>query len=490
MPEQLRYIPLSALPPAQSLADATALRDRFSSALTTTLDAVNAHTAEYPRSTIYTGLAGISYLNYHLSRSPVLPPTSRTALRTLAQKQLRAALKADPLSPPRSGAKVALLDTSIGPAALVLLYQLHYYADIASASTPFANSTSAGAGTGTRSPFSKTSCARCAELLKSAFQLALAAEPDADPEDGCELLYGRAGLLHALLLLRNAAQDIDPTADGGLRALLDPVISDAALGGLVNNIVARGVQGAERFRLDVSRGKGKGREDECMPALMWSWHGKRYLGGAHGVAGILLVLLHAPPALFEAHAGKIRETLRYIVSLQDAEGNWPTKAMAGSSRTGGNELVQWCHGAPGTIPLLARTLYLSRADPSPLSLDAPLTDTLTTALARAADVTYARGMLRKGPGLCHGVAGCASALFAAADVDDERRLVQGCHLLVGYLELSARAGGRAFARPDYPWSLYEGLGGLCAVLGEAVERLGEGQSGSGRWGVLGGGGLV
>ena len=95
----------------------------------------------------------------------------------------------------------------------------------------------------------------------------------------------------------------------------------------------------------------------------------------------------------------------------------------------------------------------------------------------------ARGLLRKGPGLCHGAAGNASALFCASDALGRAgaahrdaaasAMAGGVRLLLRCVALRGQGvdGAPAFGRPDRPWSLYEGEAGLCAVLAEAVERV-------------------
>ena len=57
------------------------------------------------------------------------------------------------------------------------------------------------------------------------------------------------------------------------------------------------------------------------------------------------------------------------------------------------ELVHWCHGAPGTVYLLARAWLTWREEK------------YLAALRRAGDLCWEKGLLRKGPGICHGVAG-------------------------------------------------------------------------------------
>lgn len=66
-----------------------------------------------------------------------------------------------------------------------------------------------------------------------------------------------------------------------------------------------------------------------------------------------------------------------------------------SKEPGRDRLVQWCHGAPGPLLLFARA-YETWNDPRYLAW-----------AEDAADVVWARGFLRKGNGLCHGVAGNA-----------------------------------------------------------------------------------
>lgn len=96
--------------------------------------------------------------------------------------------------------------------------------------------------------------------------------PNDNTDDGSEVLYGRAGLLYALLYLRNAIQDYGQQQ----RTSLENLISDTTISRLVDSIVSRGKRGAHL--LSLRNGGG-----ENLPPLMWSWHGKQYLGAAHGV---------------------------------------------------------------------------------------------------------------------------------------------------------------------------------------------------------------
>jgi Lanthionine synthetase C-like protein len=122
----------------------------------------------------------------------------------------------------------------------------------------------------------------CVRTLRSAVQAALKAEYPA--QDGCEVLYGRAGLLYALLLLRSgfvkSQGDVRPRSgsreDSILNQLQD-LISDSTLRSIVRDLVERGEVGAKGLSSHI---RSSGLPD---PSLMWSWHGKMYLGAAHGV---------------------------------------------------------------------------------------------------------------------------------------------------------------------------------------------------------------
>lgn len=124
---------------------------------------------------------------------------------------------------------------------------------------------------------------------------------------------------------------------------------------LVDEIVARGRRGAKSYS-----GEARTHDKNSLraPALMWSWHGKRYLGGAHGVggslvthrisivslkslydatAGILQMLVSAPDSMLERHWDAILQTVEWLINAQDPKtGNWAHKAtrdMLSSSGT-------------------------------------------------------------------------------------------------------------------------------------------------------------
>ncbi len=91
---------------------------------------------------------------------------------------------------------------------------------------------------------------------------------------------------------------------------------------------------------------------------MYEYYNTEYLGAGHGLASILQALLSMPPSYLSARpeaATAVRSSLDYLLGLQTPEGNFPC-AMdeVDRPRRTKDELVHWCHGAPGTIYVMAR----------------------------------------------------------------------------------------------------------------------------------------
>jgi len=109
-----------------------------------------------------------------------------------------------------------------------------------------------------------------------------------------ELLYGRAGYLYSLLFVRSHC------------------------GQIVDEFLIKTVA-----EVILNQGKTLGRLTGSWP-LMWEWHDKKYLGAAHGVAGILYILLLAKPWLPNDSIAQIVETAEKLLSLQWRSGNFPS----------------------------------------------------------------------------------------------------------------------------------------------------------------------
>ena len=75
-------------------------------------------------------------------------------------------------------------------------------------------------------------------------------------------------------------------------------------------------------------------------------------GAAHGISAILQMLMSVPDYLLTRPdvSRDVKITLDYLAGLQQPNGNYPC-AMdeLGGRRPEPEELIHWCHGAPGTL---------------------------------------------------------------------------------------------------------------------------------------------
>ena len=151
-----------------------------------------------------------------------------------------------------SGSRTSFIETSMGTASLILVQHLRRPSEA-----------------------TRKRLKDAAPVVEDAIQLAVGEVLD---NDGCEVLYGRAGLLYCLLYLRTQLSAIEGSSGNDVRATITKLSSDGNISLLVNDIVARGRWGAIDYARELPDG-----ERQLVPALMWTWHGKRYLGAAHGV---------------------------------------------------------------------------------------------------------------------------------------------------------------------------------------------------------------
>src|SRR5205085_1765169 len=80
---------------------------------------------------------------------------------------------------------------------------------------------------------------------------------------------------------------------------------------------------------------------------------------------------------------------------------------------------------------------------------------------KSADVIWERGLLRKGYGICHGVAGNGYAFLHLFKVTGECRYL---HRALKFAEFIFDYGRHGCRIPDTPYSLFEGLAGTVYFL--------------------------
>ena len=169
----------------------------------------------------------------------------------------------------------------------------------------------------------------------------------------------------------------------------------------------------------LSHNNGQFLHDSQSPVpvdFVWNWHDKEYLGAAHGYSGILYFILYyfdfiensiANDVMGSVHA-TIEKCLSKCLVINGSE--WNLKSSIGTrDRTYEEELVHWCHGAPGWIPLFCHQLIRNRTFTIP-NKDAKLSG--IEIAKHLGECVWKRGLLKKGVGLCHGIGGNGLALFS------------------------------------------------------------------------------
>jgi lantibiotic modifying enzyme len=261
------------------------------------------------------------------------------------------------------------------------------------------------------------------------------------PPEECEVLYGRAGAMQAILFLRKECQDQSLGTDLMVR--------------LAKEILLQGRHEARVINHSMS--------------LLWQWHGKHYLGAAHGVVGILHTLLqltHDDWTLIEHQLAAENDPMLHPLqtmqrTLKTLTDNFcmPSGNLQSSMSSEKDRLVHWCHGATGLCLLLIRA---AKVFPNGVSKNY-----MQLAADIAEAVLWPRGLLRKGVGLCHGISGNAYVFLQLAEALKEgdqtsstkwkeRALLYACFAVDHLNELRDT--------PDRPLSLYQGLGGLVCFL--------------------------
>jgi hypothetical protein len=177
---------------------------------------------------------------------------------------------------------------------------------------------------------------------------------DEDSEN--EWLYGRAGYLYYLRLVKAAFVD------------------DAKVSHMITDT-----------------------QDDVVEAILnsprpWKWHGKSYVGAVHGLIGIITQVTLTDP---ERYARAVEADLSVLLTYQYDSGNWPSSLPPGRDKQ-----VQVCHGAPGVVNSL-----LSIRDHFP-----KLQSRIDSAIRKGRECILDRGLLTKEPCLCHGISGNALAL--------------------------------------------------------------------------------
>ncbi|CAI7992288.1 LanC-like protein 2 [Geodia barretti] len=176
---------------------------------------------------------------------------------------------------------------------------------------------------------------------------------------------------------------------------------------------------------------------------MYTWHGRHYLGAAHGLAGIATLLLQLKT---EQLPSPLAPTINYLTSLQLPSGNFPSSLEScHDSSHHSDRLIHWCHGAPGFIHLLSHA-YQMLGEGRYLK-----------AGEMCGEVVWKRGLLRKGYSLCHGAAGNAYTFIQLYHLTGH---THHWHRALKFAEWCLSCSERVTRTPDAPLSLFEGSAGV------------------------------
>ena len=245
------------------------------------------------------------------------------------------------------------------------------------------------------------------------------------PATECEVLYGRAGALQAILFLRHELQN-------------DSIGFEVAVN-LASDIVKAGIVCSKRARSSLP--------------LLWEWHGNFYLGAAHGVVGILQMLLSLQPNELDSLDQEVNGSIRHLIrrTIDGLEGLcFPSGNLQSSIGSDRDRLVHWCHGATGHVLLLTRA---SKVFQSPAYLE--------RAKVSGENVLMQRGLLRKGVGLCHGISGSAYALLSIGRTSNDEIWIQRAK---SFAQFALDHFQELEGVPDRPFSLFEGCAALAVLL--------------------------
>ncbi|EJU01142.1 hypothetical protein DACRYDRAFT_116950 [Dacryopinax primogenitus] len=325
-------------------------------------------------------------------------------------------------------------------------------------------------------------------VLQNGFAACFEASNEQDLQgDMVELMWSTAGFLYGVIGMRAMLDGMQTTDPGKIAKAKDSrlldIVSNESIGRLVTEIIHTGVHGSGRFREQFGHA----------PPVMWRDFRRSYaLGGIHGVAGVLLILLQVPNAIIYPYLnGHILPTLDWLLA-QQRNGNMPRTYPTNAPQAGGPAWqCQFCHGAIGPALMLTAYKHLlpfPTEGYTPRSIVAKRLNR-DKCLEDCLDFIWKEGLLRKGISVCHGITGNAVPFLIQAAYDLKEGKTESLSLgralaLLRYASglppinmpqseqsLTLPDGQPIFGPLEHPTYLFQGIAGAMCVWADALVLL-------------------
>ncbi|XP_061827309.2 lanC-like protein 3 [Nerophis lumbriciformis] len=342
---------------------------------------------------LYDGPAGVAYMLYHVSECPLFSERRDTYLKT-AKHIIDVSVRCVDAEPDKNMRAAFLLGGAGIYAVAAMIYKSLGLTDFVKPLTKFRNLWEV--------------CAPIRFL-----------ECGSD-----ELFVGRAGYLCAALVLR--------------QKLAIEILNKDQIKSICTAIIESGKQYAKRKRKPFP--------------LMYAFYGTEYLGAAHGLSSVLQMLLSHQDMLSGADKDLVWQSVDFLMN-QEQNCNWPTELGAVIERE--NELVHWCHGAPGVAYLFAKAYLINK---TPQYLDTCI---------RSGELVWQKGLLKKGPGICHGVAGSAYVFLLLYRLTGNSKYIYRAQRFAEFLFTEEFKAGSCSLTSVC--SLFEGLSGTVCFLVDLLQ---------------------
>ncbi|CAI4225937.1 unnamed protein product [Auanema sp. JU1783] len=259
-----------------------------------------------------------------------------------------------------------------------------------------------------------------ADMDKISKDLTVLSEVFADPNfEQDEIFNGRAGYLQAVNTLRHATNK--------------PVVSEDIVLSIIDQIVISG--------------KRYGRTES---PLMYSYHGTEYLGAAHGLAGILCTLYCFFDLLTLEQITLVRQASEWLLKTQFPNGNFPS-SLRTFIKPKASPQIHWCHGAPGVVYVALFMYKYFKVE-----------NYLEIAIS-SGELIWKEGVLKKGPGLCHGISGNAYPFIYLWRATNDRKWLQRAKCFAKLMMDSNIVRQQDLIEAER-YSLFEGWGGAICLL--------------------------